>query len=165
MQIEHTLAIVYGSLVSTGALVAETVQVDPTTIIGGGGVGVLGWLASTVWRYMKGQEELQKASMKLIEAKMADLAENREHRQSERSHWHMVETHQVLEDTKLGDIHGELRAQRPITDRYTPVEGIPLNTDAPTRRTRPEDDSGPVPEAPAPGLYHQSAKPPTRKPR
>jgi hypothetical protein len=162
MHIEHALAIAYGSLVSTGALVADTIQVDPTTIIGGGGVGVLGWLASTVWRYMKGQEELQKASMKLIEAKMMDLSENREHRQSERSHWNMVETHQVLADTKLGNIHDELRAQRPVTGPHTPVQPA---TDAPTRRPKPEDDSGPLPEAAGPGLYHQGAKPPVRTAR
>ena len=152
------VALASAALVSTGALLAaDTVQVDPTTIISGGGVGMLGWLAATVWRYMKGQEELQKASMELIKAKMDDLKENRVHRQTERSHWNMVESHQQLEHAKLDDIHGELRSQRPITDRHTPVEGIPIT------RERPEDDSGPFPEPPAPGLYHQAPKPPKRR--
>jgi hypothetical protein len=159
MELGGIVAIALGSVsVSAALLAADTVQVDPTTVIGGGGLGVLGWLASTAWRYMKGQEELQKASMELIKAKMEDLKENRVHRTSERSHWNMVERHQDLDLDKLDAIHGELRAQRPITDRHTPVEGIPIERE----RTRPEDDSGPFPEPPAPGLYHQAPKPPKR---
>lgn len=129
MHIEHTLAITYGSLVSVGAIIADTIQVDPSTVIGGGGVGVLGWLSATVWRYLRNQEKLQESELKLIEAKLENIKDQKAHYASERLHWKDQSHWHELERERLEILVDEVRALRTPTDRYTPVEGIPIEND------------------------------------
>lgn len=117
---------IIGSLLAAGLAVvsmAEPISVDPGTVMGGGGLTMGGFLLSVVWRYLKRQEKLQDLQEKLMEKRLDAIDAESRHRESERSHWRLVEGRLDRHGEVLRDIHDALR---PPTGPHTPVHGIDI---------------------------------------
>lgn len=106
------------------SMLAENVNIDPNTVIGGGGLTMGGFLLHAIWKYLHRHEKLQDIQEKVATAQLASILEEREHRAAERSHWNMVENR----------LENHTRAlERLDSGRYTPVEGIPIEPGAARR--------------------------------
>lgn len=77
-----------GAGTAFAALLAEAVvHMDPATVVGGGGVGVAGWLAATAWSAYKRWVELTKLQTKVLEASLARHEDEAAHRAKEEAFW------------------------------------------------------------------------------
>ncbi len=103
-------------------LLAENISVDPSTVMGGGGLTMGGILIHAIWRYLKRSEKIQELNEELVKEQLNAIREEKTHRAAERSHWNMVEN-RLENQTKALD--------RLDTGRYTPVGGIPLEPGVP----------------------------------
>ena len=121
-----TVAVPSVAYAMSDVLSAKVVEVDPQTIIGGGGVGLLGWLAATVWRFMKRQDELQDLQKKYFESEIKTTNEASQHRELERLHWARIEHNHDNQQSQLRNIRDELRERLP-SGPHTPVQGVPLS--------------------------------------
>lgn len=115
-----------GSVITAAA--GDAISVDPGTVMGGGGLTMGGILLHALWRYLKRQEKLQDLQEELSKAQLKTLDEERRHRESERSHWRMVDDRLQRQGETLRDIDAALR---PPTGPHTPVHGIDLRETEP----------------------------------
>lgn len=124
--LEHWVGVSSAIATTAGAFVGETIQVDPQTIIGGGGVGVLGWLAAIMWRFLNKQGDLQDLQKKVLEAQLKAIADEIQHRNQEVLHWNKMENNDENTQSQLRNIRDELRERLP-SGPHTPIQGIPLS--------------------------------------
>lgn len=124
MNAEPIVPYAVAAVTFVGALVGEgTVNLDPSTIMGGGGLTMGGVLLHAVWRYLKRQEKLQDLNEDLVKEQLKALQAENAHREAERSHWRIVEHRLDRHGDTLKEIHTELR---PPTGPHTPVHGIDI---------------------------------------
>ena len=101
-----------------GALIAENIDVDSATVMGGGGLTMGGFLLHAIWRYLNRHEKLQSLQEKVAEAQLASILEETAHRTAERSHWHTI----------LSKLDAQNKAiERMDSGRYTPIPRDPYD--------------------------------------